>query len=704
MRDLLVELMNTAARHADYADARFVRMRNERLSTRNGAPDQLMLEESEGIGVRVRVGGAWGFAAARGCERRDAEAALARALALAQAADRRRSAYPEPPERGVWESPLERNPFEVSLEDKLSVLAAADRAPGPAGREARHRTLRGVGTEKLFASSEGALCEQRITECGGGIAAEAADDAHSQIRSFPASHGGHVAQAGFEHFLALDLPGRAPRVAEEAAPRAPACPPGRSTLLLAGEQLGRRFTNRRARSSSPRARPRPLRRHELRGAWGRRPPAPARAASTSPPTPRPPAGWAPFADDEGVAGRALPIVREGVLRDFLSSRETAAEIGAERSGGCMRADGFARQPIVRMTNVNLEAGEAGTLDDLVADTDEGLLIDTNRSWSIDDRRLQFQFEGEAAWEIRAGERGRLLRNPSYAGVTPSFGRAATRSARGRRGRSSRCSIAARRARPVARVSHGSAPARFRGVEVELPDAPLLLAERALEQVSGDALASVTRERSLTMRFAANRPRRQPRSTTRSSSPWSGTVSWGAATNSERRRDRVVRPASRKRRRGGRARGERLVPRLSRARARPGAHGDDAETAALDPATGGTASPARSTSRARAHRGPRHLDQRRGRTGGGGCRRGGARTHDRRVHEGHRHRRRWSQRVRPGRGVGRAPGSRRAGRAPRARRPPASRPAALEPGLYGVVMEAQPSAACSTCSPTSPSTA
>ena len=121
-----------------------------------------------------------------------------------------------------------------------------------------------------------------------------------------------------------------------------------------------------------------------------------------------------------MEAQALPIVREGVLAGFLSSRESAAEIGLPRSGGCARADGFARQPIVRMTNVNLEPGEAGSLEDLIADTGDGLLIENNRSWSIDDRRLHFQFEGEAAWEIRGGERRRLLRNPSYAGVTPRF--------------------------------------------------------------------------------------------------------------------------------------------------------------------------------------------------------------------------------------------------------------------------------------------
>src|SRR5437868_7507341 len=82
-------------------------------------------------------------------------------------------------------------------------------------------------------------------------------------------------------------------------------------------------------------------------------------------------------DDEGVEGRALPIIREGVLRGFLSGRESAAAIGLDRSAGCMRADGFARQPIVRMTNVNLEPGDAGGLDDLIAATDDGVYMETN---------------------------------------------------------------------------------------------------------------------------------------------------------------------------------------------------------------------------------------------------------------------------------------------------------------------------------------
>ena len=177
---------------------------------------------------------------------------------------------PEPPARGSYESPAERDPFAVPLEEKLAVLAAAEAGlrtdPRVALTLARFQALR---VDKLFASTEGALCEQRLTECGGGLAAVAVDGDESQIRSYPASHGGHVAQAGYEHFLALDLAGHAPRVAEEAVAllSAPACPAGRTTLILAGEQLGApgaRVDRPRGRAR-PRARPRGvLRRHELR--------------------------------------------------------------------------------------------------------------------------------------------------------------------------------------------------------------------------------------------------------------------------------------------------------------------------------------------------------------------------------------------------------------------------------------------------------
>jgi TldD protein len=480
VRELLQDLMDAAARRASYADARFVHTRVERLRTRNGAVDRLDSTEEVGIGVRVWVAGAWGFACCGGTAKADAEQALRRALGVATAQSasvvtpaRTSELAPEPPARGEYRGPAERDPFDVPLEDKLAVLIAADAGlrtePGVVLTIAQFEALR---VDKLFASTEGALCRQVLTECGGGLTAVAVDGDESQTRSFPASHGGHVAQAGYEHFLSLDLAGEAPRVSEEAVAllRAPTCPPGRRTVILAGEQLGLQVHESIGHAVEL---DRVLGR-ELSYAGTSFVPADgigslrlgspvvnvtADAGSAG--------GLGSFCwDDEGVEGRAVPIVRSGVLAGFLSSRETAAEIGLDRSGGCMRADGHARQPIVRMTNVNLEPGEAGTLEDLIAATDEGLLIDTNRSWSIDNRRLHFQFEGEAAWEISGGERRRLLRNPSYAGVTPEFwGSCDAVCSPSEWGLVSLLDCGKGEPGQVARVSHGCAPARFRDVEV-----------------------------------------------------------------------------------------------------------------------------------------------------------------------------------------------------------------------------------------------
>jgi TldD protein len=478
VRDLLVDLIDSARARAGYADARFVRSRVERLSTRNGRLDQLDSHESEGVGIRVRVGGSWGFAASRGTERADAEEALGCALAIAEAQPRVPDAAPlapEPPARGDWSSALERDPFEVPVEEKLAVLLAADAAlRGERDVKVAMARFSAFRTEKLFASSEGALCEQRITECGGGIAAMAVGDGETQIRSYPASHGGHVSQAGYEHFLGLELARHAPRVASEASEllRAPACPHGRTTLILAGEQLGLqvhesvghaveldRVMGREASYAGTSFVP--------RGGIGELRFGSERVNVTADATVA--GGLGSFRwDDEGVEGRPVPIIRGGVLAGFLSSRETASEVGLERSGGCMRAEGFARQPIVRMTNVNLDPGEAGSLEDLIADTDDGLLVDTNRSWSIDDRRLHFQFEGEAGWEIRGGERGRLVRNPSYAGMTPEFwGRCDAVCSPSAWDLISLLDCGKGEPGQVMRVSHGTAPARFRDVEVGL---------------------------------------------------------------------------------------------------------------------------------------------------------------------------------------------------------------------------------------------
>jgi TldD protein len=310
------------------------------------------------------------------------------------------------------------------------------------------------------------------TDCGGGVAATAVEGEEAQLRSYPGSFRGDVAQAGYEHFEALDLPAHAPRVAEEALAllSAPPCPAGRTTVVLDGEQLALQLHESVGHaveldrvlgteaSYAGTSFVSPTDRHRLR--YGSSAMSVTADATT-------PGGLGTFAwDDEGVAAQSLPIIREGVLRGFLSSRESAAEAGLERSGGCMRASGFARQPLVRMTNLHLEPGDGGSLEELIASTGEGLYLETNRSWSIDSRRLHFQFATEVAWEIRDGRRARMLRNPTYAGTTPEFWG----------GLEAVCSRPAWQLWGVVncgkgepgqfmRISHGTAPARFRDVQV-----------------------------------------------------------------------------------------------------------------------------------------------------------------------------------------------------------------------------------------------
>jgi TldD protein len=169
-------------------------------------------------------------------------------------------------------------------------------------------------------------------------------------------------------------------------------------------------------------------------------------------------------DDEGVPASQGWAVREGLFTGYLMSRETAAALG-RASNGTMRADGWARLPLIRMTNVSVMPG-SWRLADLIADTDDGILMDTNRSWSIDDRRLNFQFGTEIAWRIRHGRLGAMLRNPTYTGITPEFWGSCDAVAgeadwvmwgtpncgKGQPGQS-------------AHTGHGAAPARFRNVRV-----------------------------------------------------------------------------------------------------------------------------------------------------------------------------------------------------------------------------------------------
>ncbi|TML98811.1 MAG: TldD/PmbA family protein [Actinobacteria bacterium] len=478
MLDLLTDLMGVVPAACDYAEARHVDRLNEMVAVRNGAIDRVESDEGAGLGVRVRIEGGWGFAATDDLSAAGARRALGRAIAVAEAQPRGASPWaaalaPEPPARGHWASPCTHDPFAVSVDDKLAHLLAADAAmAGDARVVRREASCQSSRTRWAFASTDGAACTQEVTTCGGGLSALAADGEEAQVRSYPSNHGGSVAQAGWEQVLALELAAHAPRVAAEAVEllTAPPCPEGERTLVIGAEQLALQVHESIGHA---------LELDRILGgeasyagtSWvaagdvGRLRYGSERLAVTADAT-LPGAlgsfGW----DDEGVAAQRTPLIRDGVLRATLSDRTSAAAVGLPRSGGCARADGYTRQPIVRMTNVSIEPGDAGTLEDLIADTDDGLYVETNRSWSIDDRRLHFQFGTEIAREIRGGTLGRLVRNASYAGVTPRFW-SALDAVCSREAWEVQGLLNCGKGEPgqMMAVSHGVAPARFRGVQV-----------------------------------------------------------------------------------------------------------------------------------------------------------------------------------------------------------------------------------------------
>lgn len=482
--DLLSGVCDAAAAQGVHAEARHVATRDERLSVRNGEVAELSTETSEGVGIRVRVGGGWAFAGTRELDRAGIEAALSRAIAIAQAqpVGEARPFAPliHSPARGHWGSAYEIDPFSVAIEERLDHLHAAETAMREHGSAllavtTAHSRARRVTTS--LATTDGAACTQERTETGGGLHAVAVSGDDAQGRSYPMSHDGHVLLAGWELVLGLDLAGEAPRVAEEAVEllSAPTLPAGRRDLVLHGEQLAlqihesighaleldRILLGEASYAGTSWVTADDLRPDRPGGPLRYGSPSLTIVADATLPTALGTFGW----DDEGVAARRYHLIEDGLLVGALSDRQSAAEIGLGESGGCLRADGFARQPIVRMTNVSLAPGAAGTLADLVADTGDGVYLETNRSWSIDDRRLNFQFACEVAREIKDGELGRLYRDPAYSGTTPSFWGSLdavcspqewrpwsfTNCGKGEPGQ-------------VMSVSHGTAPARFRDVE------------------------------------------------------------------------------------------------------------------------------------------------------------------------------------------------------------------------------------------------
>ncbi|HEY8990225.1 MAG TPA: TldD/PmbA family protein [Candidatus Limnocylindrales bacterium] len=460
---------------AEYADARVMEIRTEAMAARNGVVESLDRQDRAGVGVRALVGSSWGFYAVpdvgTAAARRAGEQATAVARASALVPGKALALTPQPAATGHWESDCREDPWSVGLAEKGDLLEGVTRTMREHGADLAEASHRVWDTRKWFVSSEGTRVDQHIVECGAAMSATAVGESETQRRSYPGIRGQYGTR-GWELIRELDLPANAARIAEEARAllAADVCPSLDATdLILGSEQMALQIHESVGHAT------------ELDRILGWE----AAFAGTSW-LELPKLGSLRFGselmnitadatlpgalgsfgfDDEGTPAHPVDIVRDGIWVGTLSGRDSAALAGIATSGGAVRADGFDRIPMVRMTNVGLQPG-TDSLESMIAATDDGILMDTNRSWSIDDKRLNFQFGCEIGWEIKGGKRGRLLKNPTYTAISPKFWGALDMLG----GRdewtfwgTSNCG----KGQPmqVGHTGHPAIPARFRGIRV-----------------------------------------------------------------------------------------------------------------------------------------------------------------------------------------------------------------------------------------------
>ncbi len=435
----LLQLALDAARSAgaDYADARIIRTQFEAIGAREQMISQVQSTDSFGINLRALVGGSWGFSATQNLNR-DAVATMARDAVSIAAANNRVApsttvlapvaVFPD----SDWVTPHSIDPFSVSLEDKAALLL---RINAEALRVTNIRfassSILSVKEERFLATTEGSFIRQTLLRISPdiNITAISADGSDFQTRGAVVEPAGR----GYEYVRGLELAASAGAWAEEAAMKLEAAPvePGKWDLVLHPSNLWLTIHESIGHPT------------ELDRALGFE----ANYAGTS--FIYPPetvinklrlgpdfmqfvgnrtefggcatTGW----DDEGVPAESWPIIKDGIFVDYQTTREQADWIapltGITRSHGCAYGENWQSMPFQRMPNVSMLPGEEDlSADDVIGNTDRGILVEGRGSYSIDQQRYNIQFGGQVFWEIRDGRKFRMLRDVAYVGRTPEF--------------------------------------------------------------------------------------------------------------------------------------------------------------------------------------------------------------------------------------------------------------------------------------------
>ena len=414
-----------------YADVKWLRRSARSISVKNGSVEGNSQQNTEGIGIKVLYGGAYGFAATNMVDKEAIAIAAKRALRVAKASattmKRPIKLADEPVHQDVVATAMQKDPDDIDLAETISILVDATKAADLGDERIKVRNA-GYDTWKdhmVLWTSEGSRIDQLIAVVGGSVDTLSVAGSETQRRSYPASFRGDFSTAGYEYFESLDLVGNAPKAAQESLDLldAPQCPerndatviirPAQLMLQLHenfhGAELDRALDYEAAFAGTSFLKPHLL--GELQ--FG------SELISIDADATAKGGLGTFFYDHEGVAAQKTPMVEHGKFVGYMSSRETAPLMGLDRSSGTARASAYDRMPLIRMTNTNLRPGD-WDYEEMIEDTKDGYIFDTNVSWSIDDLRLSFQFGTEIGWRVEDGEITGLVKNPSYTGITPQF--------------------------------------------------------------------------------------------------------------------------------------------------------------------------------------------------------------------------------------------------------------------------------------------
>lgn len=459
----------------DYADIRVVTRKREELITENCKVLSILDSESFGIGIRVIFHGALGFACSQ--DIMEIEKTAFKALELAKISkivqNDKIQLCPKETIVDSYYTPIKINPFEIPRKEKLELLLEAEKAMHSSAKLSRTTAcMKFQKEDKIFADIDGSYITQIVYQSGGGIAAYASTNTDTQVRSYPDSFGGTYACAGYEYIEGLQLRKNAPIIAKEVESLigAKQCPSGIFDILIDGSQMAIQIHETIGHAV------------ELDRVLG----AEAAFAGMSFMDINKISEKYQYAsncvnvvadativnglgtygyDDDGVKAQRFSIIENGIFINFLTSRDTSISVG-QSSNGCNIADNWYNTPIIRMPNINLLPGEY-EMEQLIEGIENGLYLRINKSWSIDDKRVNFQFGCEIAHEIKNGKlTGKIYKNPVYTGITSEFWKKCDGISNSKnwimygipnciKGQPSQ----------VSRVGHGASPTRFRNIKL-----------------------------------------------------------------------------------------------------------------------------------------------------------------------------------------------------------------------------------------------